>query len=164
MLERWWISAGSQYPAFCLNGPQLDFTHKPRCQAVDNCLQAAPSASMGISPGTWLAASDWPRGQPCGEDAAGRLSGFSEHLGDRFLSFIRVIIWLHFLSLRTILDSRVLLSWNLAESKTELKYLSLVLGESWGLAGKSKTWCFRKGVLHTSSVCEMLQEKNPKIK
>ena len=50
-----WSANGFQqeayHPAFCLNSPQLDSTHEPRCQAMDNCPQAAPSASMGISLG-----------------------------------------------------------------------------------------------------------------
>lgn len=70
-----WRANGFQWEASCPVSAWavLSWTARPsRCQAVDNCLPAAPSASLGRSPGVCLAALGWPPGQACGENRAGQ--------------------------------------------------------------------------------------------
>ena len=110
-------------------------------QASDSRLQAAPSASMGISPGAGLAASGWWWDWPCGEHVAGRLSKLFSTLESSFPIIHQSQHLTRLFSFRTVADCWVLLSRNLAERKTELSYLSLLLGEScfslWGFPSGS---------------------------
>lgn len=118
-----WSSNGLQreacLPAFCLNSPQLGSPHEPRCQTADSCLQAAPSASTGISPGIYLVGSFrlalrsamW--GGSCWETV-----WLFSTLGSSFPIIYQSQHWIRFLSLKTVIDSRVLLNNNLAKRKT----------------------------------------------